>query len=91
MFVGVGVWVGVFVGVIVTAAVGVVPVVMQSKIASKLNVLQTPVLLGVGVGHNVLKYEESKFGHKLVIGEGPNNKHVPPGIVDKHHLVSLLL
>jgi hypothetical protein len=64
---------------------------MQLKIASKLKVLHRPLLLGVGVGHIELKYVESKSGHRLVLGDAPNNIHTPSGIDDIHHLVSPVL
>jgi hypothetical protein len=66
-------------------------VLIQSKIALKLNVLHKSPLLGVGVGHIELKYAESKSGHRLVLGDAPNNIQVPFGIDDMHHLVSPVL
>jgi hypothetical protein len=75
----------------VAEATGVVPVLIQSKIASKLNVLHKPLLLGVGVGHIELKYVESKSGQRLVLGDIPNNIQIPSGIDDMHHLVSPVL
>jgi hypothetical protein len=73
--VGVGVFVGVTVGVGVTA---------QSKIASK-SILQTGV--GVGVGGRQGPDEKKsahKSGQELKQGDFPNNKQVPPKVVDKH-------
>ncbi len=64
---------------------------IQSKIASKLNVLHKSPLLGVGVGHIELKYVESKSGQRFVLGDAPNNMHTPSGIDDTHHLVSPVL
>jgi len=46
---------------------------LQSNTAVKSNVLQASVNVGVGVGHNVLKYVSSKSGQTVLLPVGPNN------------------
>ena len=80
-------FVGVCVGVDVTVAVGVTPVIKQSKVAVKSNVSQLPLELGVGVGHTLSSMLESKLGQILVLGEGPKIIHSPDSVNERHHFV----
>jgi hypothetical protein len=83
--------VGVTVCVIVTEGVGVdVEGNTQSNTALKSKVSQGSAL-GDGVGGIEEKKLLFKSGHSDKLPLEPNNKQLPPGTLDKHHLVSPLL
>jgi hypothetical protein len=77
----VDVGVGVGVGVIKS-------MVEQSKNESKSNTEQLLVGVGVGVGQVPDdRYTLKKSGHSEVHGDLPDNKQLPPKVLDKHHCV----